>query len=206
MNDIIPDDLFFYEDVPVQQFLRRRKSFLADYLVDNLTYSDWLKTKCSEANINPKLLLVQLQKEQSLVSKTAEPPESVMKRCLGFGATDSGDLEQYYGFEKQHISAITRMSMDFENFRKLSTQPQRKINNNYDLITPANALTSVLYKYTPWSGEPTSLWSVGFTNQAKKVIRGMGIHGCYLFWKVWKNWWPEDLAKHYHLELDVQDV
>jgi len=189
MNDVVPDDLFFFKDFTVQQFLRQKKSFLADYKVEDTPYSEWLLTLCCNSNLNPKLLLTQLQKEQSLVSKTTIPPDKILTRCLGYGMTDSGDLPQYYGFDKQHQAAVKGMASNFTKFRALREQPKILVDNGTLNLQPANAFTSMLYKYTPWTGSPDSTFSVKW-----------GIHGVYLFWKIWKNWWKADLKSLTHLE------
>jgi len=154
-------------------------------------YSEFLQDLCLKFNINPKVVLVTLQKEQSIVVKAFTPPKRVMDRALGFGATDRGDMIWYYGFEIQHYKAIRDISLDFEKYKKFEKQPTKIVDNGFLKINPVNAVTSVLYEYTPWTGSPDSVY-----------YSKWGIHGVYLFWKIWRWWWPDDLKNFYHMVVN----
>lgn len=193
VNDALPNDLLWYpqsaQAFDIQSFLIQRGGFLKDYSVDGVPYSDWLATKCSNSNLNPKVILVNLQKEQSALTRPL-PPDNVLNRILGYGMTDSGDMKQYYGFAKQHEQAILDITKDFAKYKALARQPEMIIDSGLVKIRPSNAMTSMLYEYTPWSGAPCSIWTAKWG----------GIHGVYLFWKLWTQYWPEDLKEVMHIE------
>lgn len=191
VNDVLPDSLLWYPQnsatFNVQEFLEQRGGFLKDYSVDGIPYSDWLTNMCFSENLNPKVILVTLQKEQSALTRPL-PPENVLNRILGYGMTDSGDISKFYGFTKQHECAIKDITKDFTKYRAMSRQPEMIIDGGLVKIRPSNAMTSTLYEYTPWSGDPASIWTAKWG----------GIHGVYLFWKLWTQYWPDDLRNIMH--------
>lgn len=192
VNDVLPDNLLWYpqsQTFDIQAFLIQRGGFLKDYSVDGVPYANWLNTKCSDYNLNPKIILVNLQKEQSALTRPL-PPEHVLNRILGYGMTCAGDMPQYYGFVKQHEQAILDIVQDFAKYKAMSRQPEMIIDGGLVKIRPSNAMTSTLYEYTPWSGSPSSIWTAKWG----------GIHGVYLFWKLWVQYWPEDLRDVMHAE------
>lgn len=191
VNDAMPDELVPYAEFNIQQFLKTRNSFLQSYLVGNTPYAEWLDTTCKSKNINPKIILVKLQKEQSLVMLGACPSNKKLDRCLGYGMTDSGDIEKWYGFEKQHTGAISQISRDFTKFYAKWPQPKIEVDDGLLTVQPFTAHTSLLYKYTPWTGSPDSIY-----------YNKWGIHGTYLYWVIWKQWWPSDLTKYNHKTLE----
>lgn len=191
INDVLPNDLFWYSSarLDIQSFLVQRGGFLKDYIVENTLYSTWLDNECKKENLNPKIILINLQKEQSALTHPL-PSEKILNRILGYGMNDSGDLQQYYGFEKQHRSAILDITQDFMKYKAMSRQPEKIIDGGLVKIYPSNAMTSMLYEYTPWSGDPSSIWTAKWG----------GIHGVYLFWKLWAQYWPDDLKNFMHIE------
>ena len=193
MNDVMPNELFGYEKFPIQEFLTQKKSFLADYKIGaeggGEIYADWLDAKCHAANLNPKHILVTLQKEQSLIENAPVVPEQrKLDRALGFAMTDTGDQPQFYGFQRQHETAIKDITTDYVKYSKLSIQPKKTVDGNLLTIQPLNEFTSTLYEYTPWTGTRESIY-----------FPKLGLHGVYLFWFLWKKYWPEDLGKYYHI-------
>jgi hypothetical protein len=191
LTNVLPDELLFYSNFDIQKFLNSKKSFLTNYKIDNELYSDFLDKNCKENNLNPKIILINLQKEQSILVKKSEPPEKVMNRALGFGMTDFEDISKFYGFKQQHISAITWFKKNIEKYKPIYSSGKKLdilIDNNTRKIIPINLFTYLLYLYTPWSGSIDSLFYSKY-----------GIHGVYLFWKLWKQYWVEDLKNFYHL-------
>jgi hypothetical protein len=206
-NDVLPDDLFSYREYNIQEFLESRNCCLKDFKKeDGSNYSKWLDTCCQEANLNPKKILTDLQKEQSLISTKALPSQKRLDRALGYGMTDSGDKPQFYGFTVQNTKAIADAIHDYKKYENKKYQPVKRVDNGLLSIQPLTAFTSVLYEYTPWTGTPESIYATGYFKNTKTLtgkltqtwIPGWGTHGVYLFWKVWKMYWPEDLDSYYH--------
>ncbi len=167
----------------IQQFLQDKGSYLANYstedafgtvrkaseIIYNAAANNYdcgsavlsdaptdqeKQQKCQKIFINPKFLLVLLQKEQSLIEE-ASPSASHLDWATGYGCPDSGGCNaRWKGFGKQVNSAALQ-------FRDYLDRPQLytykvgvtytvKNTNKPDMdITPANQATAALYNYTP---------------------------------------------------------
>jgi hypothetical protein len=59
-------------------------------------------------SINPKVIIATIQKEQGLITATSGDPKSrSFYFCMGYGATDSGDINAYTGFDTQVDGGVT---------------------------------------------------------------------------------------------------
>ncbi|MFA5184224.1 MAG: hypothetical protein WC456_01725 [Patescibacteria group bacterium] len=175
----------------IQNFLQAKGSFLSNYTAinthgdlksaaeiiydathnnydcDGVTLSDKpteaeKKLKCrSITTVNPKFLLVLLQKEASLVEDSS-PATSRLDWATGYGCPDGWVCNPYYkGFGKQVNSAALQ-------FRAYMLEPQNyryKVGQTYEItntvgayvteadkisiVTPQNQATAALYNYTP---------------------------------------------------------
>ncbi|MFA5155500.1 MAG: hypothetical protein WC453_03635 [Patescibacteria group bacterium] len=173
----------------IQNFLQARGSFLANYTAinthgdlksaaeiiydathnnydcDGVTLSDQpteaeKAAKCRHiTTVNPKFLLVLLQKEASLV-EDGNPSQGRLDWATGYGCPDSWVCNPYYkGFGKQVNSAALQ-------FRAYMNEPGKytyKVGQSYVVknttgsytsdatssITPQNQATAALYNYTP---------------------------------------------------------
>lgn len=187
-DDVIPDTLFKYDAAsPVQEFLESRKCFLSQYKMDGgILFSQWLASYCCTYDVNTKLILATLQKEQSLISLKAEPDKRIMDRAMGFGMTDAGDMAEYYGFEQQVANSIQWFRKQYDlAAAKLKSDSLLSVlvDEGFIKVNTVSIFTYISYKYTPWTGVPGSLFS-------RKHGRN---HGVYLFWLIWKMYWPKDL-------------
>ncbi len=123
-----------------------------------------------EHKINPKYILVKLQKEQSLIT-TANPSQKQLDGAAGYGITDGcgWDCEMYknnQGFGKQVDSAAGIIRWYYNNKNTADWIKKAGISYLVDgtTIIPANDATAFLYTYTPH------------------------LHGNENFWKLWQNW------------------
>ncbi|MEI7620749.1 MAG: hypothetical protein WCJ57_04250, partial [Candidatus Falkowbacteria bacterium] len=137
------------------------------------------KLKCRQVTtVNPKFLLVLLQKEQSLVSDTS-PKQSQLDWATGYGCPDNWACNPYYkGFGKQVNSASLqfRYYMDHPSSYKYKagntyvfTNPYGVTNNEPMSVTIENTATASLYTYTPHV-----------------------FNGNYNFFKLWKKYFPKN--------------
>ena len=171
----------------IQQFLVAKGSFLANYscadvngvirkaseiiynaavssydcdgaiLSDSPTDSE-KSLKCRKVTINPKFLLVLLQKEQSLIEETS-PSQRSLDWATGYGCPDSGGCnERWRGFGKQVNSAALQFRDYLDNPQLYTykaggayifTNPYGTISKEPIAVTPANQATAALYNYTP---------------------------------------------------------
>lgn len=139
---MIKESLFFYKPLDVQAFLIQKNSFLKDYKISDSLFSEYVECMCCAFDVNPKLILVSLQREQGLISKSITPSEDVLKRALGVGCYDDRDINTFYGFQHQIDGCIDTYVKWF-----YSKIVELKIDDK--LIKPDNRFIYTLYKYTP---------------------------------------------------------
>lgn len=124
--------------------------------------------------INPKYLLVLLQKEQSLV-EDPDPTQKQFDWATGYGVCDSCSMDDpriqdFRGFASQLEWAAKQHREKYliQILGKGSTiagyAPGKTAKIDGKTITPGNAATAMLYSYTPH------------------------IHGNYNLWKIWQRW------------------
>jgi hypothetical protein len=117
------------------------------------------KLKCKKIKtVNPKFLLVLLQKEQSLIEEN-NPTQKQLDWATGYGCPDGKACNPYWkGFGKQINSAALQFwwYMNYpENYNyKMGatytfTNPYGTIENKAITVTPKNKATAALYNYTP---------------------------------------------------------
>lgn len=172
----------------IQSFLQNKNSYLANYsttnahgtvksaaeiiydaannnyncsgvaLSDNPTETE-KQLKCRKiSTINPKFLLVLLQKESSLIEDPS-PAQARLDWATGYGCPDNWACNPYYkGFGKQINSASLQFlayMKEPQNYSYKAGQtytfnnPYGTISNEAMIVTPANQATAALYNYTP---------------------------------------------------------
>lgn len=195
----------------IQNFLQSKSSYLANYFAPNAhgttkmaaeiiydaTHNNFncdgvtlsenpteaeKKQKCRTiTTVNPKFLLVLLQKEASLI-EDSKPSQARLDWATGYGCPDNWACNPYYkGFGKQVNSA----ALQFLAYMKESynykyqigktytfTNPYGTISNEPMAVTPQNKATAALYNYTPHV-----------------------FNGNYNVYKLWNRYFPEDSEK-----------
>jgi D-alanyl-D-alanine carboxypeptidase len=159
----------------IDAFLNNYNSYLSTYKT-----ADWEGTRrfasdiiyraSQEHTINPKYLLVKLQKEQSLITDKT-PSDNQLNGAAGYGITDGcgWSCDMYLnnkGFGKQVDKAAGVIRWYYDNVKKESWIKQANHTYNIDgeNITPENNATAFLYTYTPH------------------------LHGNKNFWLLWQDW------------------
>jgi len=139
----------------VQRFLVGKKSTLATYVdpfirvrASQIIYDNAKMTK-----LNPKVLLVTLQKEQSLITDV-NPTQDQYNWATGYGICDSCSksdpkLQKFKGFANQVDYAATSLRLFHDNPQNYGFQVGRTVNIDGRKITIANSATHALYLYTP---------------------------------------------------------
>lgn len=146
--------------------------------------------------INPEVLLVLLQKEQSLVTDTW--PESIQYRsATGFGCPDTAACDsEYYGFFNQVYNAARiyrKYARDAANYN------YRAGRNNNILYNPnaacgsstvyiVNQATANLYNYTPYQPNAAALNNLYGTGD------GCSAYGNRNFWRLFNDWFGSSQA------------
>lgn len=177
----------------IQEFLANQTGTLKDFVApDGRTAAQVIYDAAQTSQISPKVLLVTIQKESSMITKSV------------FSTTGYSASQQYYldwitfygwcdscstGIQKGFVNQITATAAAFRRYLDLIASSGTSIsgwgpnvtktfpclasdyNNGRQIcipdsdidITPTNAATSALYTYTPHPG------------------------GNYAFWTIWKN-------------------
>lgn len=166
----------------IQRFLDRRPGTLKNYVtVDKegkqITAAETFYKTALDAMINPKYLLVLVQKEMSLLDDDT-PKQTQYDWATGYGCPDgSGCNTRWQGFFKQVNSAALQTRDYVDNSQNYYYRPgvTRTIDNIP--VTPKNAATAGLYSYTP------------------HVDCGGNCGGNKLFWDLWNRYfgkkWPD---------------
>lgn len=162
----------------VQAFLYEHGGYIARLIgpdIDGVmrTAADMIIRAAETHRINPKYILVKLQKEQSLVTEP-NPTQKQLDWATGYGICDAcsmndPSLQKHRGFATQVDSAagIMRWYYDNVNISPIVKKPHTAYPIDNTLVRPANFATAFLYTYTPH------------------------IHGNKNFWLLWQKWFEQ---------------
>jgi hypothetical protein len=155
-----------------------------------------IRDVANDCGINPKVLLILLEKEQSLV--TDDWPWSIQYRsATGYGCPDTAPCDsEYYGFFNQVYNAarqFKKYQRDANLFR------YRAYRDNFIQYNPntacggtnvyiQNQATAGLYNYTPYQPNPSALANLYGSGD------GCGAYGNRNFWRLFNDWFGSTLA------------
>lgn len=196
-NNIISDfQMFDYNSMTqsqIQQFLQSKNSYLANYYTDGwpiscdthtgsessncqtmtqMSASEIIYSAAQRYRVNPKYILIMLQKEQSLV-QNQNPTQKALDAATGFKCYDGKPCDpKYLGFGRQVDNAAGIMRFYYDNasiygFIKGAGVP---ITIDGEILTPVNQATANLYTYTPH------------------------LFGNYNFWRIWQRYFGDPLS------------
>jgi hypothetical protein len=179
-NNIISDAAFFNAHdmtaAEIQSFLERKRSGLTYYTAldadGQLRFASEIIWRSATAQgINPKVLLILLQKEQSLIENPF-PSQYNYDWATGFAICDTCSpddprLSAYKGFGIQVQKAAQRKKQYTLTPQEFQFRPYESKNIDGLTVTPANAATAALYNYTPH------------------------IKGNFAFWKLWVRYFEK---------------
>jgi len=143
----------------IQAFLDKQagplKSYKgADHAGVRKTAAEMIADAAKHYNISPRVILVTLQKEQSLLSKRPSS-SSGYDWAMGCGKTDSRTFTQYKGFGKQIWWGAQKLD---KNSKPWVAGVKMTIDSSS--VYPSNSSTYSLYKYTPHLHGVTSFWTL----------------------------------------------
>ena len=136
--------------------------------------------------VSPKMLLVLMQKEQSLLTK---PSAYGYQRATGYGCPDTTGCDaKYYGFVNQVYNAAWQ-------FRQYTLNPDRQFHiGNVDIlynpdtacgsstVDITNQATANLYNYTPYQPNPAAIADPAGEGD---ICSAWGNLNVWLLWNVW---------------------
>ncbi|MCB2413603.1 VCBS repeat-containing protein [Demequina sp. TTPB684] len=149
--------------------------------------------------INPRVILVTLQKEVSLVDHTW-PSLWRYERAMGYGCSDTAPcIEAYGGLQKQVFLAAKQ----FQRYRANPTSynyragrynniyffpPDEKPQCGYAPVFIDNVATASLYNYTPYQPNGAALANLYGTGD------GCSSYGNRNFWRIYADWFGTSQA------------
>ncbi len=161
----------------VQKFLEDRGSYLSTLRTEDLngqikSAAEIIHQTALAYQINPKYILVTLQKEQSLVTDDA-PTQKQLDWAAGYGVCDSCSLSdpnvlKFKGFGKQVDNAAGIIRWYYNNSdRSFVKKKDQNTTIDNQIIIPQSWATAFLYTYTPH------------------------LHGNKNFWRIWNTWFTQ---------------
>jgi hypothetical protein len=201
-NHIISDyQMFDYNSMTesqIQNFLVSKNSYLANYYTDGWPITCDTKTGSDQSNcqtmsrmkasaiiysaaqrykVDPKFILVMLQKEQGLIQWPGTPPDKRLDWATGYAVCDGCRLDdpkvlKYKGFGKQvdNVAGAMRFYSNNASAYAYIKKAGTSYLINGEVIKPQNQPTANLYTYTPH------------------------ISGNYTFWRVYQRYFGDPLA------------
>lgn len=168
---------------------------LEDYNGRTRWVADIIWYAAQNHGINPKVLLVTLQKEQSLVTEE-DPTQKQLDWAMGYGVCDDCSMndpavQRWQGFGKQINSAamqfIEGYMADIDAYGVTAGKygPDVPITISGETVTPENAATAALYAYTPHlhgNQNFATLWQTWFGREypSGTLVQVPGEDGVYL--------------------------
>jgi hypothetical protein len=104
--------------------------------------------------VSPKVILVTLQKEQSLISRPGAD-QNALDWAMGCGKMDSRTIASYAGFGNQIWGGARALARN-----RGSWHAGVSISIDGSSVYPSNASTHSLYRYTPHFHGNTSFWKL----------------------------------------------
>ena len=141
-------------------------------------------------NLSAKVILVTLQKEQSLLTNRA-PSDGIMRKAMGYGCPDTAACDStYYGFFNQLFAAGRQLTWygnpagSFTSIRvgqvnAIQYHPNAGCGTKDVLVR--NRATAALYYYTPYTPNAAALANLGGTGD------GCSAYGNRNFWVFYNN-------------------
>jgi len=162
----------------IQKFLEERGSYLANYKTEDIygnsrTAAGIIFDASQTYQVNPKYLLVTLQKEQSLITDDS-PAQKQLDWATGYAVCDSCSrtdpkVAKHKGFAKQVDDAAGIMRWYYDNRDQSFIKKKDEIAMIDDtVVVPQSWATAFLYTYTPH------------------------LHGNKNFWRIWETWFSQN--------------
>ncbi len=175
-NRVMSENYFLATDLfdadTVQAFLEATpyggRSWLADEKILQRRAADVIVEVAKGNGFNPIVLLVRMQGEQSLISKTARPTGHRLDYAMGCGCLDGQNCNPAYKGLRNQLECAVKVMVNMHTASMDGTGWWRagKPHNTLDgiTVTPFNHVTAALYAYTPWvsvnSGGNWLFWNI----------------------------------------------
>lgn len=161
----------------IAKFLQNNNSFLSLFTTQDAdgTYksaAEIIYQAAQNNKINPRWILVTLQKEQSLILEQSTPIPNRLDWAMGYGvcddcSKDDPGIQKFKGFAKQVNSAAARVRYYLSNPHQFNFKAGESYIIDNQLVTIKNQATATFYNYTPH------------------------IHGNQNFVRIWSRWFKK---------------
>jgi len=207
-NNLISDGAFVdinaMDAGAIQRFLQNKNSYLKDFSENGRTAAQIIYDAAhgkydaagtyngivineSTGTVNPEVILVTLQKEQSLITKTTRD-DNALRKAMGYACPDSGSCNpSYSGFSKQVENGAWQLRYNYERAQGRGFDGYQVGDNmcfddwnGEHCVTIANRATASLYRYTPHV-----------------------YNGNYNFWNLYNSWF---IQRDFYAELVSQSA
>jgi hypothetical protein len=143
----------------IQAFLEQHAGPLktyrgADYLGRTKSAAEMIAEAAAAWQVSPKVILVTLQKEQSLLERTPSSQDG-WDWAMGCGKADSRTYLEYKGFGKQIYWGAQKLRKNANLWSPGATQ-----SIDGTTVRPANPGTHAQYRYTPHFSGVISFWTL----------------------------------------------
>lgn len=202
-NFVISDTDFFngaaLDEAGIQRFLVSKNSYLAQ-LIDSRTRMSAARIiwyAAQDYNINPKVILATLQKEQSLITSTSRPSDDALDWAMGYAICDScsksdpalQDFKGFFNQVKYGTAILDKYKREIESQGKTRSGYAPGIATVIDgqHVIPQNIATASLYTYTPHLHGNKNFYSIwndwfSFSYPDGTLLQGIGESGVYLIY------------------------
>lgn len=165
----------------------------------SITGAQIIYNAAQQYNISPKVLLVLIQKESSLITDNWPYPWQY-RSATGYGCPDTAPCDsQYYGFYNQ----VNKAAFQYRRYATYPNEYNFKAgrNNNvgynpngacgYQTVYIQNQATAGLYNYTPYVPNAAALNNLYGTGD------GCSAYGNRNFWRLYSDWFGSTTAPNY---------
>lgn len=109
--------------------------------------SEWIDHWAQVNNINPKWILITMQREQSALT----PNPANLDWAMGYGKFETGEISSFKGFWKQIKAASTGSNWNAKHVVRARGLIGKKMVLYDGEVVPQNAATAYFYLYTPYA-------------------------------------------------------
>jgi hypothetical protein len=151
-------DSYSMDKEEIQDLLESKNSMLADYGENGKSAAQIIHEVSVEYNINPKVLIATLQKEQSLIEKRFSKSEFNKRVEWAVGCGKKG---LFKGLEQQIKCAAQTFRNSFDGKSKAGYKIGESIKTlDGEVIKLENWATVALYTYTPYVKKNNFFWQI----------------------------------------------
>lgn len=172
---------------------------MADESFDGESAAHIIWRAAQDYRINPKVLIVLLQKEQGLVTDTWPNSDLQYRSATGYGCPDHGDCNaDYYGFRNQIRNAAELFRYILDHGSRFYPVGYNNVLYNPDpgcgssTVYVANRATAALYQYTPYQPNDAVL------NSTHGQTASCGAYGNLNFYFYYTEWFGDTHGNELH--------